>query len=102
MYFVIFGTDKPGMLATREEVRPQHRQYLRQPGTHAVKVLLGGPTLTAEQTGMNGSLLVVEADTLEQVEAFVRDDPYWAADIFAELHIRPWNCGLGSPVGGEA
>ena len=64
MSFVIFGTDKPGVAAVREKVRTLHRIYLRKPGCHRVKVLLGGPTLTSEQAIMNGTLLVVEAESL--------------------------------------
>ena len=102
MYFVIFATDKPGMEVVRTAVRPQHRVYLRNPGQHPVKALLGGPTLSRDQSTMNGTLLVIEAECIEHVEAFVHDDPYTAADIFERMYILPWYCGLGSPAGGAA
>lgn len=99
MFFAIFGTDKPGMQEAREQLRPSHRSYLRAPGSHPVKVRLGGPTLDANAVAMNGTLLVVEADALQQVEAFVRDDPYAGAGLFQTLEIRPWTCGLGQIAG---
>lgn len=102
MYFVIFGTDKPGMAQVRDHVRPMHRLYLRNPGAHPVKVLLGGPTLTGDQAAMNGTLLIVEAESIEHVEDFVRDDPYSEAALFSDLSIRPWSCGLGNPKGAAA
>ena len=43
MYFVVFGTDKPGKLALREETRPAHRAHARNPEGHAVKLILGEP-----------------------------------------------------------
>jgi len=97
MYFVVFGTDKPGMADVRAANRPAHREYLRNPGRHPVTVRLGGPTLAEDNTTMNGTLLVVEADTIEQVRAFVADDPYSRAGIFQSLQIRPWNWGLNNP-----
>ena len=98
MYFVVLGTDKPHQQQLRASVRPSHRCYLRQPG-HAVKVRLAGPTLVAEGTAMNGTLLLVEADTLQQVEDFVRADPYVTAGLFQAIDIRPWTCGLGTLPG---
>lgn len=98
MYYVIFGTDKPGMSNVRQDIRPVHREYLRNPGAHKVKVHIGGPTLTHDLETMNGTLLVVEAQSMEAVQNFVKDDPYSAADIFAEIVIRPWVWGLGGPV----
>jgi uncharacterized protein YciI len=43
---------------TRKRIRPQHRLYLRNPGRHAVCVLLAGPTLDADGSQMNGTLMV--------------------------------------------
>ena len=98
MYFVIFGTDKPGVLATREATRPKHRVHLQE---HKRKVKLhhGGPTLAEDGKSMNGTLLVVEADSIEEVRAFVADDPYTKAGIFEKVEIRPWNWTTGVPDG---
>ena len=60
MYFLVLGTDKPGMADVRSEVRPIHRAYLRNPGAHPVKVHFGGPTLTTQGEQANGTLLVVD------------------------------------------
>lgn len=96
-YFVVFATDKPGMGQVRQSVRPEHRAYLRSPGKHRVTVHLGGPTLDAGGSVMNGTLLVIEADTLDEVKQFVADDPYVRHGIFANIEIRPWQWGLGNP-----
>lgn len=96
MYFLVFGTDKPGTESVRQANRPAHREYLRDPGAHAVTVRLGGPTLHADGTAMNGTLLIVEADDIARVRAFVADDPYSRAGLFQAVEIRPWNCGLNT------
>lgn len=96
-FFAIFATDKPGLQPLRNEIRAQHRQYLREPHPHRVVVHLGGPTLTKCAGVMNGTLLVVEADSLGETEAFFADDPYARAGLFERVEIRPWNWGLGNP-----
>jgi uncharacterized protein len=98
MYFVVFATDKPRLQPLREQVRPRHRLYLRQPG-HRVTVRLAGPTHVADGISMNGTLLLVEAATLKDVEDFVRADPYAIAGLFQSVDIRPWTCGLGAMPG---
>ena len=47
---------------------------------------------------MNGTLLVVQAASRTEVEAFLQDDPYIRNDLFAHLEVRPWLWGLGQPV----
>lgn len=96
-FFAIFATDKPGHLAVREQIRPQHRYYLRNPYPHPVVVHLGGPTLTSDTGLMGGTLLVVEAETLGEVKAFLNDDPYVRAGIFEKVEIRQWQWGIGNP-----
>lgn len=100
-FYVIFATDKPGMLAVREHVRPSHRAYLRNAAAgHSVAVRLGGPTLDAQADTMNGTLLVIEAGHIDDVQRFVSDDPYMHAGIFERVEIRPWDWSLGNPERG--
>ncbi|MNP73759.1 YciI-like protein [compost metagenome] len=46
---------------------------------------------------MTGTLLVIEAASLPEVEAFMQDDPYVQAGLFASIQIRPWHWSLGNP-----
>jgi uncharacterized protein YciI len=96
-FFAIFATDKPDLEPLRNEIRPLHRQYLREPHPHRVVVRLGGPTLSSGAGVMNGTLLVVEAASLSEIEAFFADDPYARAGLFERVEIRPWRWGLGNP-----
>jgi uncharacterized protein len=97
MYYAVWATDRPGMLAAREAVRDAHRARLREPGAHAVNVVAGGPTLSEAEGAMNGSLLVIEADSIDAVRRFMSDDPYAIAQVYAQIEIRPWQWGLGAP-----
>ena len=93
--FAVWASDGAGQLAARERVRPAHRARLREPGGHAVKVVLAGPTLDSAGGIMNGTLLVVEADDVDAVREFVRTDPYVEAGVYQSFEIRPFICGLG-------
>jgi uncharacterized protein YciI len=96
-YFTVFATDRPGTEEVRARVRHIHRVYLRAPRDHAVIVRLGGPTFGPDGRTMNGTLLVVQAESIEDVERFVHDDPYVRNDLFESIVIRRWHWGLGNP-----
>ena len=94
LYFAVFGTDAPGTGALRQELRPKHREWLREHPGHAVSVLHGGPTFDAAGA-MNGTLLIVEAPDREAVEAFLAADPYVRQGLFHNLQVRRWAWSLG-------
>lgn len=91
--FVVLATDKVSALHLRQEVRPAHREYLRKDNPYA-RVVVAGPTMDEATGNMNGTLMIVEAASLQDAKAFVQGDPYMQADIFKELEIRPWIAGL--------
>lgn len=96
-FFAVFATDHPGSQALRQRLRPSHQAHLRATETHRVVVRFGGPTLDDAGTAMNGTLLVIEAGSLSEVEAFIQDDPYVQGGLFASIQIRPWHWSLGNP-----
>ena len=97
VFFAIFASDRPGMEDVRARVRRAHRDYLRAPRGHRVTVRLAGPLIAADERTMEGTLLVVEADSAEEVERFVADDPYNVHGLFERVEIRRWAWGLGNP-----
>ncbi|CRM54957.1 YciI family protein [Pseudomonas salomonii] len=97
-FYLLFATDKPDVLSLREQLRASHRAYLNDPAPHAVRVILGGPTLTQDSRQMNGTLLVIQAQTLEEVDAFLAEDPYMKSGVFASFEVRPWNWSRGLSI----
>ncbi|WHZ11763.1 MAG: hypothetical protein OJF60_002202 [Burkholderiaceae bacterium] len=95
MLFAVWARDAKGMQAVRERVRPQHRGRLREPAPHPIEVVLAGPLFDESGAHMNGTLLVVDADAIDAVRAFVADDPYVAEGVYESYEILPWRCGLG-------
>ncbi len=94
--YAVWASDHADALALRERVRPQHRRRLRDahPG---VQVLAAGPTLGVppDAPTMNGTLLIVRADSAEAVRAFLQADPYQEHGVYRQVEVRPWMCGLG-------
>ena len=68
MLYALVGYDKPNGLSHRMDVRPDHLAHLESLGQ---KCVLAGPFLDAEGN-MNGSFVVVEADSQADAEAFAR------------------------------
>jgi uncharacterized protein YciI len=71
--------------STIAKARPAHRQYLTGLRDQN-KLVISGPF-----GGDAGGLLVYEADTPEQVESMIREDPFAKQGVFLSWEIRPWN-----------
>ena len=99
MYFVIFITDTPGVAQTRIDMMDTIRAYLHEHPDHpGVSLHHAGPTLTDNGETINGSLIVVEAPSLEAVRAFVADHPLNKAGRLADCQVRPWDWRTGRPA----
>ena len=88
--FVISWRDKPGSLDVRMAAREAHLAYAHDEGD---RVKLGGPYLD-DAGQMCGSLIIYEAETLEEAEAFHAKDPYRLAGLFETSTITPWRATL--------
>ena len=95
MNYAIYCTDKPGHLQLRMDNRPAHVDYLN--GLNATgKLVLAGPTLD-DDNKPSGSIVIVEADSLEAAQALAADDPYAKAGLFETVEIRGWNWVFNKP-----
>lgn len=95
MYFVVFATDHPGNSALRARTKARHSEHL-DAAADGVRVLQTGPWLDADGNEA-GSLLVLEADSLPLVDAFMKADPYAQAGLFSRVEIHPWLWRRGNP-----
>jgi uncharacterized protein YciI len=87
MLFALICTDKPGSLALRKANRPEHLAYLESLGETLV---LAGPFTEPDGETMNGSLIVVEAPSLDAARKIAAGDPFARTGLFASVDIRPW------------
>lgn len=88
MHYVIHCLDHAGAVDKRLTHYDAHKTYL---GAAKMKTLISGPLLADDEATMIGSCFVVEADSLADVEAFNRDDPFFKADLWATISIRPFS-----------
>jgi uncharacterized protein YciI len=68
-----------------QSVRPVHREYLgklRERG----KLAAAGPFPDG-----SGALIIYDAETAEDAEALLREDPFNQNGVFVSWVIRPWN-----------
>ncbi|MDT8420187.1 MAG: YciI family protein [Desulfuromonadales bacterium] len=86
MLYVIHCFDKQDSLQVRLDNRPEHVAYLKSFGD---KLHAAGPTLDAAEN-MNGSLVILDLESLTEAEAFAANDPYARAGLFERVSIQPW------------
>lgn len=86
--FVFQGLDKPGALELRKATRPAHLEWI---ASLAPAVKLGGPLLADDGATPIGSLIIVEADSLEAARELFEQDPYALAGLWASTTVRGFN-----------
>lgn len=84
MKFAIFGFDGPEGEAKRKIHRPAHLAHL-EPLDATGRVILAGPL-----TDKAGSLIVIEADSIESVQILMESDPYVKFGVFERFEIHPF------------
>ncbi|PWR22591.1 YciI family protein [Zavarzinia aquatilis] len=95
MLFAVICTDKPGGMDIRLANRPAHIDWLKAPDS---RIRIAGPFTTEDGAAMTGSLLVIEADSLEDARAYCAGDPYARAGLFSAVEIKPWKWVIGQPA----
>lgn len=94
MLYVIRGEDTPDSLDRRRQARPAHLRRIEEL-RDAGRLVIAGPCPAIDApdpgpAGFTGSLIVAEFDSLEAARAWADRDPYVAADVFAEVIVRPF------------
>lgn len=89
MRYAVICTDKANHLETRTSNRDAHVAYLK-----STKVEMAGPFLDAAGD-MCGSLVIVEAESRAEVEAWAANDPYALAGLFQDVRIEAWKKVIG-------
>ena len=90
MMFALVAHDRPNSVARRMELRPDHLKHLEALGDTLV---LAGPFL-AENGDMVGSIVVIEAETLEAARQILARDPFMVGNLFDSVTIKPWRLGV--------
>lgn len=95
MLFAFIGTDKPGMLQTRLDVRPDHVEFLNDLNSRGA-LKFAGPFLDKDEKPC-GSIVVIDVADRSEAEKIFSSDPYAKAEIFAMSEIKRWNWTFNNP-----
>ena len=95
MYFALYCRDHEGALDLRMKAREDHLAYV---AGHIDMVKAAGPLLAEDGTTMVGSLLIMEATSLDEIKAWSASDPYVKAGLFQRVYINQMNWSFGAPA----
>ena len=92
MLFALVAHDRPNRVALRMELRPDHLKFLDSLGD---QLKLAGPFLD-EDGNMVGSIVVIEAETLDAARMVFARDPFAIGGLFEQTAIKPWKIGVNN------
>ena len=85
MIYVFHLLDQPGSGALRERVRPEHKAYL---GRVADRIAFAGPLTEDDGVTMIGSLLAIDFDSRDAALAWLADEPFTRAGLYASSQLQ--------------
>jgi len=85
--FVVRAYDGAGKLPKRMEVRPRHLEGMDRIREHVV--CAGG--LLDDEGLMKGSLLVMEFESREELDAYLAQEPYVLEHVWEKIEIERMN-----------
>lgn len=86
--FVLYGLDKPGGVEIRKATRQSHLDWIE---SLRPRVKIAGPMFGDDGATPIGSVMALEADSLECAKAEFARDPYAAAGLWAKTEVRQFN-----------
>ena len=97
MQFVITAYDGENMLDRRMEVRPRHLENLSK---IMGKVVCAGGLLD-DSGRMKGSVMVLDFESREALDAYLASEPYIAEGVWADVRVERMNVVIvsGQKVG---
>ena len=87
MQFMVRALDGAGMLEKRMEVRPRHLENMQKVSEHVI--CAGG--LLDENGKMKGSLLVMDFDGREGLDAYLASEPYILEHVWEKVEVERMN-----------
>lgn len=87
MAYMIYTCDKPQHKQVRDEFREAHYAYLM---AHKHLLIASGGLQDDSAQSILGGLIVLDVDTLDEVQAFVESDPFTRAGLFERVEVVRW------------
>jgi len=93
-HFILFYDYVPNMGERRTPIRPAHFEYAKQWVAQG-KLQFGG-AFTAD---LSGAIITFECDSIQEVEEFYKNDPYYKSGLITDVKIKEWSIVVGSLLG---
>ncbi len=95
MQFIIFAYDgkDENALARRMKVREQHLENMAKLNEEGHVICAGG--MTGEDGKLMGSFLVMEFDSEEELDQYLKTEPYMTGDVWKDITIEDCNVVFG-------
>ena len=90
--FVVSCTDQEGTLEQRLASRPAHLARLEQLNAEG-RLILAGPMPKQPgnpQAGFYGSTLIVDFDSREDLDDWLKEEPYLKAGVYSQVDVKPF------------
>jgi uncharacterized protein YciI len=87
MPYAIITRDKPNSLQLRNDTRQVHVEYLT---ANKDKLLAAGAQVADDGQGGYGGIIIVDTEDRKEAEAFIQNDPFTKAGLFAGIEVVRW------------
>ena len=94
MQFIIKAYDGEGMLEKRMEVRPRHLEGMNKLSDHII--CAGG--LLDEEGKMKGSALIMEFDSRQELDEYIKNEPYVLEGVWEKIDIDIINVVIANGI----
>ncbi|MDP1743052.1 MAG: YciI family protein [Polaromonas sp.] len=99
MIYIFHLIDKPDSGELRLRIRPEHKAYLAEMSDH---IAFAGPLMAEDGQAMIGSLLAINFDSRAAAQAWLADEPFTRAGVYAisSVHafVNLWPQKAGFPA----
>lgn len=92
MLYLFIYSDNPGSADLRKQFEQDHRGFRRGLGD---KLKVAGPRFDGDEGPSAGSMIILEADSMEAAKAVAAEDPYLVNGVFridsiSRINPRTW------------
>lgn len=94
MLWAVYCLDNPNTAALREKHLAAHREYLTR---NARKIFFSGPLQSDDAATNNGSLWILSVADRAEAQAFVDNEDFYRAGVFASVSIHRMRKGFFHP-----
>ena len=94
MWYAIISEDIENSLSLRKKHRPAHLERLQILNDND-RLLIAGPhpaidSVTPEDAGFTGSLVVAEFESLQEAQAWADQDPFVLNGVYQKVVVKPY------------